>query len=585
MAEADEKRAPRLDASDSKHSHDAGSKEAQHHEHRRVGVEFEIEVKQDGVKQVEAITSVWTNRAMVLTFVVIYVISFVDTLQQQITSNLAPYVTSSFNQHSLLATTNVMSGIIAGVTRLPLAKLIDIWGRVEGFSLMLFFCTLGLVLMAVCQNVETYAAAQVFYWVGFNGMNYVIAVLVSDATSVKNRSIIFGLISTPYIATTFAGPDAAQQFYEHSNFRWAFGAFSIITLIISLPLIVIFVFYHMKAKKQGIAPPRGSSGRNFSQSLIYYIREFDVIGTFLVVAGFALILLPLTLAAQSLNRWKSAHIIAMIVLGVVVLIAFGIWEKFFAPVSFLPFRYMKDRTILGACILSGSLFVSFYCWDIYFSSYLQVVHQLSIRDAGYVLNIYTLGACGISPIVGLIIRWTGKFKLLAMIAIPFTTLGTALLVHFRHPHTHLGYIIMCQIFIAFAGGTLVICQQIAVMAVVTHNEIAVVFALLGLFSSIGGSIGQSIAGTIWTNSLLPLLEEHLPEASKQNATLIYGSLATQLSYQWGSPERDAIVKVYGIVQRRLAIAGSAVMPVAIISILVWENIDVRGLKQTKGRVF
>jgi hypothetical protein len=60
-----------------------------------------------------------------------------------------------------------MSSIIGGLVQLPLAKVLDIWGRPQGYALMVFFLTMGLVMMASCKNVETYAAAQVFYWVGY----------------------------------------------------------------------------------------------------------------------------------------------------------------------------------------------------------------------------------------------------------------------------------------------------------------------------------------------------------------------------------------------------------------------------------
>lgn len=79
---------------------------------------------------------------------------------------MTPYVTSSFAQHSLTATTGVMSGIIGGVSKLTLAKILDIWGRPQGFLVVVILMTLGLIMMAACNNVETYAAAQVFYWVG-----------------------------------------------------------------------------------------------------------------------------------------------------------------------------------------------------------------------------------------------------------------------------------------------------------------------------------------------------------------------------------------------------------------------------------
>lgn len=80
---------------------------------------------------------------------------------------LVAYVTSSFAQHGLTATTSVMANLIGGLSKIPLAKILDIWGRPQGFVLMLACLVIGLIMMAACQNVETYAAAQVFYWVGY----------------------------------------------------------------------------------------------------------------------------------------------------------------------------------------------------------------------------------------------------------------------------------------------------------------------------------------------------------------------------------------------------------------------------------
>jgi hypothetical protein len=88
-------------------------------------------------------------------------------MQQGMTGQLTPYVTSSLQAHSLTASTSIMLSLIGGIFKLPLAKILDIWGRLQGFALMVCSLTLGLVMMAGCNTVETYAAAQVFYWLGF----------------------------------------------------------------------------------------------------------------------------------------------------------------------------------------------------------------------------------------------------------------------------------------------------------------------------------------------------------------------------------------------------------------------------------
>lgn len=87
-------------------------------------------------------------------------------MQQGMSNSMIPYVTSAFKQHSLTAAVSIMSSLIGGIWKLPLAKILDIWGRPQGFFMMMCFLTIGLIMMAACNNVETYAAAQVFYWVG-----------------------------------------------------------------------------------------------------------------------------------------------------------------------------------------------------------------------------------------------------------------------------------------------------------------------------------------------------------------------------------------------------------------------------------
>lgn len=42
-----------------------------------------------------------------------------------------------------------------------MAKLLDVWGRAEGFALMVGSSTLGVILMAVSKNLATFCAAQV----------------------------------------------------------------------------------------------------------------------------------------------------------------------------------------------------------------------------------------------------------------------------------------------------------------------------------------------------------------------------------------------------------------------------------------
>ena len=167
-----------------------------------------------------------------------------------------------------------MPTILAGTAKLTLAKIIDLSGRVEGFIFMLGISILGCIIKATAQDIQTYIAAHTLYWTGHLGLLYVIDVMLSDMTTLKNRMIVLTVNTTPLIATTFAGPRVAELFYNNSNFRWAFGAFSFVLAGICLPVIVIMLWSQRKAVKTGDLI-RYDSGRNWWQSIKHIYIQMD----------------------------------------------------------------------------------------------------------------------------------------------------------------------------------------------------------------------------------------------------------------------------------------------------------------------
>ncbi|OGM46803.1 hypothetical protein ABOM_005026 [Aspergillus bombycis] len=539
-----------------------------------------------GVRTVEAVTSVWSKRALTVAMILFYIFLFAVSLQQEVTTNLAPYVTSSFELHSLTATTQVIAGVIGGVSNLPIAKVLDLWGRTEGFSVMTVCCTIGLAMMAACRNVQVYAAAQVLYWVGYNGLEYIISIFIADATSLLSRSVILGISQTPYLGTAFAGPPIAQWFLDHSSFRWAYGMFVITTPIFAAPIVLLFLHnQHKAATIARVVETPSPENHSHWHSLKTHCKSLDLMGMLLLMAGFVLLLLPLSLAARAPDGWRTGYIVAMLVLGVIFLIAFAAWEKWMAPATLLPFRFLTDRSVIGACVVACGQFISFYCWASYLISYLQVVHRLSVQHAGYVLDAYTLMSCFWAVMTGLLIQKSGRFKWLGVCAVPLMLLGTGLLIYFRAAGTPIGYVVMCQILNGVAGSTLLAAQRMAAQAVVNHEEVAVVTALIGLFSSLGAAIGSTIATAIWTNLMPRYLMIYLPATDLDMLPIIYGSIVQQLQYPWGSPTRDAIVHAYGDVQRRLLIAGTCFVPLVLGGVLLWKDTQVKGMKQTKGTIY
>ncbi|KAJ5516997.1 hypothetical protein N7527_008557 [Penicillium freii] len=536
---------------------------------------------QAGVKGVQAAAAVWTKSHLILAYAIIWFIYFVTSIQEVVIRSLNPYVTSAFMLHSLTAATSIMANIIGGLSKIPLAKILDSWGRPQGMSLMLIIWVVGFIMMAGCNNVQTYAAAQVFSSVGSQGVSYCLTVFISDTSALKNRALMLSFATSPYIITTWIGGPISQSVLAGPGWRWGFGIFTIIVPVVVAPLCLLFFWNQQKAKKMGLLAP--SRGPLTLSTVKQYCIEVDLVGIILLAGGMALFLLPFSLWSYQKDQWRSAMIICMIVFGGLLLIAFALYERFWAPVTFIPFNLLMDRTVFFGGLMFIFEFFNSMVWGSYFGSMLQVVWGLDVTEASYVQAIYRVGSCLFCLLVGFLIRWTGRFKWLAVyFSFPLMILGVGLMIKFRQPDAGIGYICMTQIFVAFAGGTTVICGELAMMAPSDHQHIAVILAMLNLFGSIGSAIGSTVSAAIWTSEFPKALAKYVP--AEVNVATVYSDITAQLSYAWGSPARNAIAHAYGDAQRYMLITSVCMLVVAWGCTAMWRDIEIKDIKQVKGRV-
>lgn len=322
-----------------------------------------------------------------------------------------------------------------------------------------------------------------------------------------------------------------------------------------------------------------------SRYLRYCAHHYVALGVILFSSGLTVFLLPFTLADTAPEGWRSGYIIAMIVVGFVLLALFTLYETFLAKAPFLNVNLLANRTVVGACLLDMTYQISYYCWNSYFTSFLQVVNNLTLAEAGYVSSTFDVVSGVLLLGVGVLIRKTGHFKWLLYIAVPLYIFAQGLMIYFRRPNQSIGYIVMCQIFISIGGSIFIICEQLAILAASDHQHIAAVLALLYVVGNIGGAIGNAICGAIWTNTFPQALGRYLPADAQGDLDAIYGDLDTQLSYPIGSETRIAIQQAYGYAQERMLIAGTAIISLALIWILLIKNIDLTKVQQVKGTVF
>ena len=147
------------------------------------------------------------------------------------------------------------------------------------------------------------------------------------------------------------------------GWRWGIGMFAIIMPFGASFIIITLLYFGRKAKKAGLVIPRRIT-------LYDFCSQIDLGGLILLSGGFAMLLLPITLAATSPSRWSTPWIDAVIALGAVFLVGINIasyilltdytrqiallpYEHFVAKNPIVPPRYLKNKTIVCACLLGA----------------------------------------------------------------------------------------------------------------------------------------------------------------------------------------------------------------------------------------
>ncbi|KAJ5957189.1 Major facilitator superfamily domain general substrate transporter [Penicillium viridicatum] len=227
------------------------------------------------------------------------------------------------------------------------------------------------------------------------------------------------------------------------------------------------------------------------QSTVHYLHKFDIIGTFILIAAFILFLLPFSLANYSRTQYGEAAFIVPLP------------RKNGSPTPILP-----PTSSLGTALSSAPV-------DLYYYYFVIVVYNLDVTMTGYITAIYIVGSCFWPPLFGLYIRYVEEFKYSYLFfALPLISFGAGLMIHFRGPDSDIRYVIMCQMFIAFAGGMMVIGEQMAVMCASDREGIPMMISLASLFSNLGGAIGYAVSAAIYANTFPQGLREALPESAK-----------------------------------------------------------------------
>ncbi|KAH6949328.1 major facilitator superfamily domain-containing protein [Fusarium avenaceum] len=518
------------------------------------------DITSPGVQRIKAMSEVITFTDRIFIFFGVFLIAYAYGLDGTVRYAYQPSALNEFKEHSLQSSVNTLRAVIAAAAQPTAGKIADVFGRVELICISVFFYTIGTVIEAASQNLDTYSAGAVIYQIGYTMILLLVEVIIGDITSVRSRLFFSYIPALPFIINTWVSGDVTEAVLAATTWRWGIGMWCIIYPVCALPLIISLLVVGHRAKKQGHLVGYRSSFqqlglKSFTVELFWLL---DIIGVILLIAVFALLLVPLTIAGGFESKWSSPQVIAPLVVGFVCIPVFVIWELR-APHPLVPFHHMKDRSVWApmgiACMLN-------FAWTMqgdYLYTVLQVSFNFSIKASTRVQSLYSFASVITGTILGLIVYKVRRFKVFIVAGTCLFLVAFGLLIRYRGDpsSSNQSGVIGAQILLGIAGGMFPYPAQASLQAYVTHERLAVMTGLYLALYQVGSAFGNAVSGAIWTQVLPVRLAQSFSGFGNDTlAVYTYSQpLSAILDFPVGSSERDAMIDAYKHVQRLLTITG------------------------------
>ncbi|KAH7324764.1 major facilitator superfamily domain-containing protein [Stachybotrys elegans] len=512
-----------------------------------------------GVERVRALSQAITKTDRIVIFLGVFLIAYVYGLDGTLRYSYQPTATDDFGQHSVSSTVNVLRAVIAAAAQPTSAKIADVFGRVELLCLSVFFYVLGTIIEAVATNVATFAGGSVVYQIGYTMVILLVEVIIADITSTRARLFFSYIPALPFIINTWVSGDIAAAVLANTTWHWGIGMFCIIYTVCAMPLILSLWFVGRRAKKQGLLTDYRSSFQilGFNKFAVHLFWLLDVPGLILVIAVFALLLVPLTLAGGFEASWSAPHVVAPLVIGFVCIPIFILWELR-APHPLVPFRLMKDRSVWAPMGIALFLNFSWYMQADFLYTVLIVAFDFSITLATRTTSLYSFVSVIVGPLIGLVAYKIRRLKIFIVAGTALFMLALGLMIHYRGgtgQDNRIG-LIAAQVLLGVGGGLFPYTAQASLQVHLKHEHLAVMTGLYLATYNVGSALGNAVSGALWTQVLPARLETSLRDINSTLAAQVYASPLTAIvDYPVGTPERDAVIDAYREIQRLLTITG------------------------------
>lgn len=408
-------------------------------------------------------------------FPALMLVMLLAALDQTIVSTALPTIVGDlggFDRLSWVVTAYLLTSTVV----VPLyGKFGDLYGRKVVLQVAIGIFLAGSVLCGLAQDMTQLVLMRALQGLGGGGLLVITMAAIGDVIPPAERGRFQGLFGGVYGLATVIGPLIGGFMVDHLSWRWIF--------YVNLPLgvlalLVIAVAFHPHA-------------RHVKHRIDYWGAAW------LTLALGSLVMF--TTEGGNVLPWSSAELWFILAFAVIGVVGF-IYEERMAEEPIIPLHLFRHRTFLLSCLIGLFVGAALFGSTTFLPLYLQVVKGVSPTAAGMQLLPLMGGLLVTSIICGRLISRIGRYRMFPIVGTFLSTVALVLMGTFREDMP----LEILYGYSALLGAGLGMVLQVLILA--TQNSVDM--KLLGvatsgvtMFRSIGGSIGVSVFGAIFTHGL------------------------------------------------------------------------------------
>ncbi|KAK4941425.1 hypothetical protein LTR10_018694 [Elasticomyces elasticus] len=370
---------------------------------------------------------------------------------------------------------------------LLVGRLSDIFGRRWFFIGGNAFALIGSIIGSSATYVDDLIGANLLSGLA-GAVQISFTVAIAELVPNKHRPLwVVAIFSSSFQIACF-GPVIAQALVEHTKAGWRW-AYYLDVIVSGSAVILFFFFYH---------PPTFELLHKNRSKREQFMRQ-DFVGFILFTGGLLLFIMGLSWGGSS-YPWKSAHVIAAIVVGFVCLVAFVLYDAYVhRGDTLLPIHLFKYKGYLAMVITAMVGSCVYYSMNVLWPEQIAYLFGGSPTHKGWLACVLGSATLIGQVLGGVLVKYIKRSRmvLIAGCVMLLTFSASMVSVGVAQEKKGIGLMFMA----CFSIGIVETCSLALAPLSLPTEDIGAALGALGSIRSGGASVAVAIYTTILSNKL------------------------------------------------------------------------------------